>query len=149
MKKILERKVANENMTRQVIEKIFREYLQPVPNFSLFLEGGLGAGKTFCAREILRLAGTTEAITSPTYTYVQTYEPAESGYAHFDLYRIRNSAEFFEKGLEDIATDEQVQKLVEWPIRMGEDLSIFSGVHYTLKIDHGIGASMRTILLLQ
>jgi len=150
MKTILERKVANEAMTRAVMQKIYQEHLSALPVFTLFFEGGLGAGKTFCVRELLRVGGVEGPITSPTYTYVQTYETEKNTFAHFDLYRIGGDTDFFEKGFQDIATDDQIIKLVEWPHRLEKlTLDQFSAPSFVLKIDHGLGASMRTISFLE
>ena len=68
----------------------------------------------------------------------------------FALSLIKNSADFFSKGFQDIAEDEQVMKFVEWPQKLDkETLNGFSGKLYTIVIDHGIGASMRTIKVLE
>lgn len=150
MKTIFERKVASEAMTKNVAQKIFTDFLNPSAPCTVFIEGGLGAGKTFFVREILRLFGVEEDISSPTYTYVQEYEVRGKHFAHFDLYRIKNSADFFSKGFQDIADDAAVTKFVEWPQKLEkETLNGFSGKLFTIVIDHGLGASMRTIKVLE
>lgn len=150
MKTILDRKVAGEPMTQNVLQKICKEYLFQEKNFSLFLEGGLGAGKTFCARQILQFFGVGDEIASPTYTYVQEYSGKSQEFSHFDCYRIRGDQEFFEKGFQEIAENPNTHKIVEWPERLSEEcISGFSGKHFFLRIDHGIGASMRRIRFLE
>ena len=148
MKTLLARKVTNEQMTRKVAAKIVKSYLADCPAFTVFLEGGLGAGKTFLIRSILEALGVEDDITSPTYTYVQQYTGTKS-FAHFDLYRFRNSEQILTKGFGDILTDESVCKFIEWPERLSPELcKICSGTQFTIKIDHGVGASMRQIKLL-
>jgi tRNA threonylcarbamoyladenosine biosynthesis protein TsaE len=78
------------------------------------LSGDLGAGKTFFARALCRRLGVPEsvAVTSPTFTLVQSYE-AVLPIVHADLYRLTEPDEVFELGLHQ-ARDAAVL-IVEWP----------------------------------
>lgn len=88
------------------------------PGDKLALSGTLGAGKTTLARGILEGLGYEQEVPSPTFAIVQQYEPPETRIpvAHVDLYRIEDSEEIPELGLEDALIDGAM--IVEWPDRM-------------------------------
>lgn len=88
----------------------------------LALAGDLGAGKTTLARGLIQAAlGCCEPVPSPTFTLVQTYEPAEGpAIWHFDLYRLADPEELIEIGWEEAMAGGIV--LVEWPERAGDAL---------------------------
>jgi tRNA threonylcarbamoyl adenosine modification protein YjeE len=84
------------------------------------LEGDLGAGKTTLARAILRALGVGEEVPSPTFTLVQHYETPQLNVRHYDLYRLGDSAEIGELGLDEALDEGAV--LIEWPERAGRFL---------------------------
>ncbi len=74
------------------------------------LHGDLGMGKSEIAREIIKtLRGENTVVPSPTFTIVQNYD----GISHFDLYRINDTSELEEIGLQ-YAIDNDIT-LIEWP----------------------------------
>lgn len=87
----------------------------------LYLQGDLGAGKTTCARSLLRALGAVGPIRSPTYTLVETYPLATLNCIHVDLYRLQTLGEVGELGLRDLL-GAGCLLLVEWPERGGAEL---------------------------
>lgn len=80
----------------------------------IVLAGEMGAGKTAFAQGFGRALGVTEAITSPTFTLVHSYDcPGKLTLHHADLYRLDSMGE-----LEDLALAELAEfggiVLVEW-----------------------------------
>ncbi len=78
------------------------------------LYGDLGVGKTAFARGFIQsLSPEHINIASPTFPIVCPYELPNLKLWHFDLYRLKNSAQMLELGLEE-ALQEGVA-LIEWP----------------------------------
>ena len=90
----------------------------PAAGGVLYLRGELGAGKTTCARSLLRQLGVAGTIRSPTYTLVDTYASATLLCVHVDLYRVQSAMEVEELGLRDLAAPGHLL-LIEWPERGG------------------------------
>ena len=82
------------------------------------LQGGLGAGKTTLAREIIAaLSPEATEVPSPTFTLVQTYPVrlagGEAELWHFDLYRLDRADQIDELGLDEALAG--AVSLIEWP----------------------------------
>jgi tRNA threonylcarbamoyl adenosine modification protein YjeE len=90
------------------------------PGDAVLLKGDLGSGKTTLARAILNALGVAEAVPSPTFTLVQTYDTPRLTVAHYDLYRLKRAAEMDELGLDEALGDGAA--LIEWPERAQDRL---------------------------
>ena len=86
------------------------------------LVGDLGSGKTQFAKGIaagLKVDGSS-AITSPTYTLLNTYNGRLPLY-HFDLYRLSGDADIAELGFAEYFYGDGIS-LVEWADRLQEEM---------------------------
>jgi tRNA threonylcarbamoyladenosine biosynthesis protein TsaE len=86
----------------------------------VLLEGDLAAGKTTFVRGLLRgLGGNAEAVSSPSFVLLQTYDCSARGIDtlhHVDLYRLgENIGDLRELGLEEVLSDDAAVVAVEWP----------------------------------
>lgn len=73
--------------------------------------GDLGAGKTTLIKTLAEKLGIREAVSSPTFNYVNDYE---GKVYHFDCYRLKNVEEALNLGLEEYL-DSGRSCWVEWP----------------------------------
>src|SRR5262245_39270234 len=68
------------------------------PGAVIALVGNLGAGKTHLVRAVAEgLGAPGRAVSSPTFVLIQEYRGRLPVY-HFDAYRLRGAAEFFDLG---------------------------------------------------
>ncbi|HEX2646332.1 MAG TPA: tRNA (adenosine(37)-N6)-threonylcarbamoyltransferase complex ATPase subunit type 1 TsaE [Candidatus Dormibacteraeota bacterium] len=84
----------------------------------VLLTGELGAGKTTFVRGVAVGTGATAPVASPTFQLVRVY-PGRLQLAHVDLYRVENSAELRDLGLDELAGQGAV--VVEWGERLEVD----------------------------
>lgn len=96
------------------------------------LDGPLGAGKSTLARALLRAAGVTGPIPSPTYTLIEPYELAGLRFLHLDLYRLADADELALLGLDAMRAPGTIS-LVEWASRLPDALG---PADLTVMLDH-------------
>lgn len=95
-----------------------REVLAALPEdlagWTLLLTGELGAGKSTFARAVIKSAGHTGAVPSPTYTLVEPYILSRGNIYHIDLYRVTDEEELRYLGWNEL---DDGCRIVEWPDR--------------------------------
>ncbi|MEZ5744755.1 MAG: tRNA (adenosine(37)-N6)-threonylcarbamoyltransferase complex ATPase subunit type 1 TsaE [Sphingomonadaceae bacterium] len=89
------------------------------PGDVVALSGGLGAGKTTLAREILLAMGHKGEVPSPSFSIIEIYEEGtlRLPVVHADFYRLKYPSEAEELGLDDYRADAAL--LAEWPDHAG------------------------------
>ncbi|HET7339105.1 MAG TPA: tRNA (adenosine(37)-N6)-threonylcarbamoyltransferase complex ATPase subunit type 1 TsaE [Candidatus Dormibacteraeota bacterium] len=85
------------------------------PRDVVLLVGELGAGKTTFVRGVARGTGSESNVASPTFQLVRIY-PGRVQLAHVDLYRVENTTELRDLGLDELS--DQGALVVEWGDRL-------------------------------
>lgn len=98
------------------------DFIYPVfeKNAVITFTGSLGAGKTTLIQALLRRAGVSGPIQSPTFNYVNRYtlhkKSGQTEYVyHFDLYRLHTVEDFLQAGFDEYLYQPCSKSLVEWP----------------------------------
>lgn len=78
----------------------------------VLFNGDLGAGKTTFVQFVLNALGVSVQVNSPTFAILKTYN-GKFVFNHFDFYRI-NTDEAVEAGFDEILTNKQTVKFIEW-----------------------------------
>lgn len=99
----------------------------------LALVGDLGTGKTTLTGYIARGLGITGMITSPTFTVVKEYYSGRLPLYHFDVYRIEDADDAFERGIEEYFYRGGVC-VVEWAEKIEE---LLPGNTKVIFMEHG------------
>jgi tRNA threonylcarbamoyladenosine biosynthesis protein TsaE len=76
--------------------------------------GNMGTGKTTFITAICRSMGVEGPVSSPTFSIINEYNANGCAIYHMDLYRLKNSDEAVEAGVEDVLFSGEIC-LVEWP----------------------------------
>lgn len=67
----------------------------------LLFNGTMGSGKTTLIKAIVTKLGSTDNVSSPTFSLVNEYKINNSIAYHFDFYRIENELEALDIGIEE------------------------------------------------
>lgn len=79
-----------------------------------FLHGDLGAGKTTFVKKLVSMLNPEEEVSSPTYSLVNEYRIPDGKLYHIDLYRLNDTHEAQDMGIEEYL-DSGEYCFVEWP----------------------------------
>ena len=85
-----------------------------LPGIIAFI-GDLGAGKTTLIKKLVKLLGSEDIVSSPTFSLIQEYKfPGNKSIYHADWYRIEDPNELLDSGMLEYV--HEAEKLfIEWP----------------------------------
>ncbi len=90
------------NYTLSEIHKAVEAIKEHLPqNKIVVFNGSMGAGKTTLISTLCKALGSTDDISSPTFSIVNEYNSTIGTLFHFDFYRIKSIEEAFDFGLEE------------------------------------------------
>ena len=110
----MKRHLPDEAATIAFGEELLNALPEDLAGWTLLLTGELGAGKSTFARALIRAAGHTGAVPSPTYTLVEPYALSQGNIYHVDLYRVSDEEELRFLGWNEL---DDGCRIVEWPDR--------------------------------
>lgn len=102
------------------LDAVAKVVLEKYPENRIFgLLGSMGAGKTTFIQSFCRVLGVGDVVNSPTFSIVNEYRTINDELVfHFDLYRIKSTAELVDIGFEEYLYSE-AYCLIEWPLLAG------------------------------
>ena len=101
------------------IENDLRQFWQMANQYRvLAFSGEMGAGKTTFISALCHYLGVQDAVSSPTFALINEYHFVEDGndktIYHMDWYRLRDTEEAINAGMEDALNNPVVYCFVEW-----------------------------------
>ena len=99
---------------KPIAQQIITQWKHPI----LLLEAPMGAGKTTLIKALCAELGVPQAVSSPTFSLVNSYEDSNgNALYHFDLYRLNSLEEALDIGVEEYL-DSGARCMIEWPERI-------------------------------
>jgi tRNA threonylcarbamoyladenosine biosynthesis protein TsaE len=110
-----------KNVVERVLAKLPKKEERVGRAALITLSGDLGAGKTTFVQELASALGVKEAVQSPTYVLMKSYELKDRQFStlvHIDAYRLAGAEEFEALEPASFLLDEDVLVAIEWPERI-------------------------------
>jgi tRNA threonylcarbamoyladenosine biosynthesis protein TsaE len=80
----------------------------------IILDGPVGAGKTTWVKGFVRgYLGKSNAVSSPSYSFINSYKVGKKEVIHADFYRLKNADDLESLGFWDILKEKKIV-IVEW-----------------------------------
>jgi tRNA threonylcarbamoyladenosine biosynthesis protein TsaE len=96
------------------VEEVAKQLLKNISTKTILLYGNMGVGKTTLIKYIVKVIGSHDEVSSPTFSIVNEYESKNDLIYHFDLYRIKDLEEAYNFGIEDYLYSNK-WVIIEWP----------------------------------
>jgi tRNA threonylcarbamoyladenosine biosynthesis protein TsaE len=96
------------------VETVAKTLLETVDSKIILFEGEMGVGKTTLIKTLIKLLGSNDVVSSPTFSIVNEYLAENQSIYHFDLYRIEDEDELYDFGIDTYIYNNNFV-FVEWP----------------------------------
>ena len=96
------------------VEAVAKTLLETVDSKIILFEGEMGVGKTTLIKTLIKLLGSNDVVSSPTFSIVNEYLAENQYIYHFDLYRIEDEDELYDFGIDTYIYNHNFV-FVEWP----------------------------------
>jgi len=101
------------------IPAVAKKLLREISGDIWLFYGKMGVGKTTLIKELCHQLGVEEIASSPSFGIVNEYRSSEGPVYHFDFYRIEDSEEAMDFGVEEYLYSGN-KTFVEWPDKIAE-----------------------------
>jgi tRNA threonylcarbamoyladenosine biosynthesis protein TsaE len=108
--------------SKEQLSEVSTQLLQHFIKYKIYtFRGNLGAGKTTFITSLCQILGSTDDISSPTFSIINEYHCDYGKIYHFDLYRIKNLEEALDIGFEEYLYSHNYC-FIEWPEKVAKIL---------------------------
>lgn len=96
------------------LDGVSRQILNFCKHSIVLINGEMGAGKTTLVKSLVKTLGSTDNVSSPTFSLVNEYRIGADKIFHFDFYRVNHIEEALDMGFEEYL-DQNARVFIEWP----------------------------------
>ena len=100
--------------TLEELPSIAKKIIADSSSKTLLFYAEMGVGKTTLIKEIIKQLGSTDTVTSPTFSLVNEYSTPDGLVYHFDFYRLNDEMEALDFGIEEYF-EKDTWLFLEWP----------------------------------
>ena len=83
------------------LDSVAKNLIDSLSTKIIRIDGVMGSGKTTLISSICKQLNIQDEISSPTFSIVNTYSSPKGPVYHFDFYRLKNTNEVYDFGLEE------------------------------------------------
>ncbi len=139
------------------IDNVAEVVIKELHSNIVLLIGEMGVGKTTFMKSFAKALGSTDEVTSPTFSIVNEYLTTNDKIYHFDMYRIKDEEEALQFGFEDYLYSNS-WVVIEWPDRVANlipndvaiiDITQNNDASRTLKLSQDISLTKKLAKNLQ
>lgn len=96
------------------IDRVAKDLISAIKTKVLLFYGGMGSGKTTLINALAKALGSSDSVSSPTFSIVNEYRLPNDILFHFDLYRINTAEAAYDFGIEEYLYSKN-WLAIEWP----------------------------------